>query len=247
MFDLFLTAPYVPFTIALALLFGLLALELFFALLGGTLLGAGGEGLDGPEIDVELPDVGDLDLDIDFDALDMDVSDFEVPAFEEVAIDTPDGIGETGGLASWLGFGRMPALIWLATILFSFGAAGLFVQSLMTNTLGFALPALAAAAPAGAFAIWFTRGFGAVFARLLPKTETAALSERHLGRRQGVVTQGTAARGRPAEVKVTDRYGNTHYLRAEPLRDDAQIPQGAEVIVLRHRHDGGYLLVPLTH
>ncbi len=241
MSDPFLTAPYVPFTIALALLFGLMLMELVFALIGGTLLGMGGEGLDGPDIDA--PDLGDLDIEIDLDGLDIDAGDLELPAFDEV--DAPDAA--PGGIAVWLGFGRMPALIWLASVLFAFGATGLALQSLMTATTGLALPAWAAVLPAGAAALWFARQFGALFARLLPKTESQSLSERHLGRRAGVVTQGTAARGRPAEVRVTDRFGNTHYLRAEPLRDDAQIPQGTEVLVLRHRLEDGYFLVPLTN
>ncbi len=243
MFDPFLTGPYVPFTVALALLFGLLALELVFAVLGGTLLGAGGDGLDGPDLDIDAPDLGDLDLDIDFDGIDMDAADLELPGFEEVEM--PDGAAaSSGGIAAWLGFGKMPALIWLASALFAFGASGLALQSIVTGLLGFALPAVIAIVPAAAGAIWFTSRFGALFARMLPKSETQSLSERHLGRRTGTVTQGTAARGRPAEVRVTDRYGNTHYLRAEPLRDGSEIPQGSEVVVLRHRRDGGYLLVP---
>ena len=55
----------------------------------------------------------------------------------------------------------------------------------------------------------------------------------------------TTARGRPAEVRVSDRFGNTHYLRAEPLRDDVSIAQGTEVIVLRQRYDEGYRIVAL--
>jgi hypothetical protein len=42
-------------------------------------------------------------------------------------------------------------------------------------------------------------------------------------------------KGEAAEVRVTDSYGNTHYLRAEPLEDDAEIPQGADVLVIRQR------------
>jgi hypothetical protein len=79
----------------------------------------------------------------------------------------------------------------------------------------------------------------------MPRTETQSVSTRQLGRRLGTVTQGTAARGSPAEVRVTDRYGNTHYLRAEPLSDAETIPQGAEVLVLRHRPTGGFRLIAL--
>ncbi len=58
-------------------------------------------------------------------------------------------------------------------------------------------------------------GFGAVFARLLPKTKTEAVSERMLARRRGIITQGTAERGRPAKVRVADRYGNSQLVRAK--------------------------------
>lgn len=249
MFDQLLSDGFIPFTISLAILFGLMALELVFALLGATLLGAGGEGadIDGPDIDGPDMDIGDLDIEIDLDGMDIDAADLELPNFADVEIetDTPDGIGNTGGLAAWLGFGKMPMLIWLASILMAFGITGVVLQNLIAGVFGGTAPAWIVALPAAFVAIFFARHFGALFARLIPKTETQALSERHLGRRQGVVTQGTATRGRPAEVRVTDRYGNIHYLRAEPLRDEARIPQGTEVLVLRHRYDGGYLLVPL--
>lgn len=245
MFTPFLTPEFVPFSLALALLFGLLALELVFALLGGTLLGAGGEGLDTPDLDAPDIDLGiDLGADLDgIDIADLDMADLDGA---DVDIDAPDGASSAGGIAAWLGFGKMPAAIWLATVLMAFGLSGVTAQMLATSVLGGPLPASLLALPAAIFGLWFARQFGALFARLVPKTETQALSERHLGRRTGTVSQGTAARNRPAEVRVTDRYGNTHYLRAEPLRDDQSIPQGSEVLVLRHRHTGSYLLVPLT-
>lgn len=254
MFSSILAEGFFPFTLALSLLFGLFLLELVFALLGGTLLGAGGEGLDGPDgpdLDIDAPDVGDLD--IDFDGMGIDAADLELPDLEALEADLdgpdaemPDGAAAGGGIAAWLGFGKMPALIWLASVLLAFGLTGLVLQTLAARLFGGPAHWLLPAVPALVAAIWFARAFGSLFASILPKTETQALSERHLGRRAGVVTQGTAARGRPAEVRVTDRYGNIHYLRAEPLRDDARISQGTEVMVLRHRFDGGYLLVPLN-
>lgn len=243
MLDLFLSEGFFPFTLSLAFLFGLLALELVASLLGGTLLGAGAE-LDGPDIDlpdadfdIDLADLGDLGADADA----LDLSDFDAT---DSAV--PNGADATTGLSAWLGFGKMPAAIWLASVLMAFGLVGVTVQTVADGILGATLPALIVATPAGATALWFARSFGGLFARALPKTETQALSERHLGRRSGIVSQGDAARGRPAEVRVADRYGNTHYLRAEPLRDEAVIAQGTKVAVLRHRYEGGYRLVPLT-
>ena len=241
MFDLYLTGPYVPFTLSLALLFGLLALELVLALLGGTLLGLGADADMDVDLDIDAPDLGDLDL--DFGDADLDAFDF---AEADVEVDVETGGAPSAGPASWLGIGKMPVLIWIAAVLLGFGVAGLVLQSLATGVFGTALPALLIALPAGIAGIWFARHFGAAFARLLPKTETTAVSERFLGRRTGIVTQGTARRGAPSEVKVADRHGNTHYIRGEPLKDDIEIPMGTEVLVLRHKIDQGYRLVPIA-
>lgn len=250
MLDTLLSGPFVPFTLSLALLFGLLALEVAFLLIGGSLLG------DGAEADVGVPDGGELELDLgayDLDAIELDA--FEVDAFDVDTLDVDAGEFDLGGEVaapaassnplSWLGLGQMPTLIWLATLFMSFGVAGIALQGLVTTISGAPLAALMAVIPCGAAALWFTGQFGAVFARALPKSESQSVSTRQLGRRHGTVTQGTAARGTPAEVRVTDRYGNTHYLRAEPMRDTDTIAQGTEVLVLRHRPTGGFRLIPL--
>lgn len=242
MFDLYLTEPFVPFTIALALLFGLLALEIVLGLLGGTLLGLGTDAdmdLD-VDLDINVPDLGDLD--IDFGDADPHLFDFAEP---EVEAEFPEADVAPSGPASWLGIGKMPVLIWIAALLLGFGVSGFALQSVFTGVFGFALPASIAAVPATLAGIWFAKTFGRGFARALPKTETTAMSLRHLGRRTGVVTQGTAKRGSPSEVKVKDRHGNTHYLRGEPLKDEEEISAGTEVLVLRHRFEEGYRLVPL--
>ncbi len=244
MFDLYLTEPFVPFTIALALLFGLLALELVLALLGGTLLGLGADADLDVDLDIDAPDIGEFD--IDFGDADPHLFDFAEPELDaDLDVDAPGAEAVSPGPASWLGIGKMPTLIWIAAVLLAFGVSGIVLQKLISALLGATLPASLAAIPAALAGIWFAKQFGAVFAALLPKTETTALSNRHLGRRTGVVTQGVARRGKPTEVKVTDRYGNTHYLRGEPLKDDDEIPAGTEVLVLRHRLEEGYRLVPL--
>lgn len=248
MFDFLLDSAFLPFSFALALLFGLLGLELAALMLGGSLMGGNDAGLDGPDLDGPDIDAGfdagleadaAVELDAGLDGFDLDGADLDLNGPGEVT----DAAG--GGLAAWLGFGRMPMLIWLASFLMSFGLGGLALQSALQELFGLHLPAALAALPAGAFALWFTRGFGGVFARLLPQSETAAMSARSLARRRGVITQGTAAAGRPAEVRVTDRFGNSHYLRAEPMRADETLPQGSEVLVLWNRRSGSYALVGL--
>ena len=236
----FLTPEFFPFTVSIGLFFGLLTLELVFLMLGGSLMGDGGDA------DVSAPDAADADLDFDVDA-DLADLDTDFDALETDLAETElEATAGSFSVLAWLGLGNLPAAIWLASMFLSFGVIGVGVQMTLSETLGLTLNAALAAVPAFFGARWFTRTFGTLFARAIPKVETESVSERHLGRRKGVVSQGTAARGRPAEVRVTDRHGNTQYLRAEPFRDDEVIEPGTEVIVMRHRREGGYRIVSLA-
>lgn len=235
-----LSPPFVPFSIALGLLFGLMALELVIALLGGTILGLGGSDTD-----------FDLDMDVDagleglesLDGIDLDGAELE---FELGELGEAPDVAAAEGPGDFLGISKAPTMIWVAALLLGFGLTGVVLQSVLQNLTGAAFPALMASAIAGVVGLGFAKRFARVFARLIPKSESSALSERALGRRKGIVSQGTAARGKPAEVRVTDGYGNTHYLRAEPLRDDEQIPQGSEVLVMRQARSGDYRLIALS-
>ncbi|MBF9044710.1 DUF1449 family protein [Rhodobacterales bacterium HKCCE4037] len=239
MLDILLSGPFVPFTVSLALLFGLLALEIILLLLGASLIGDGDA-----EVEFDVGDGADVDLDVELDGFDVDPGEFEL-AVEEFEAEAP--VADAGGSSplSWLGLGKIPTLIWLATLLMAFGVAGIALQGTALSLSGRALNVWYAVIPCGAAALWFTGQFGTLFARLLPKTESQSVSTRTLGRRHGLVTQGTARRGNPAEVRVADRYGNIHYLRAEPMRDTDEIVEGTEVLVLRHRPTGGFRLIPL--
>ena len=226
MTDLLLDPAAAPFTFALALLLGLLALEVVAALAGGTVLGIGTDTETGLDIG------GELDADLDMDA-DLDLESGGPP-------EAP------GGLAALLGLGQAPFMVWLAVLLAGFGLSGLALQAVAGTVTGAPLPAPLAAIPAAAAGLLIARRASAAFARLLPRTETTALEARQLGRTRGVVTQGTATRGRPAEVRITDRHGNVHYLRAEPAHDGDAIPQGTEVLVRRDPRTQGFRLVPLS-
>ncbi|MEX3015762.1 OB-fold-containig protein [Gymnodinialimonas hymeniacidonis] len=243
MLDTLLSGPFAPFTVSLALLFGLLALEVALLLVGASLIGESEAEVDldvadGPDMDL------DLDLEVELDAFDVDAGEFEL-AVEEFEVEAPVPTEAATSPLSWLGLGKMPTLIWLASLFLSFGVTGIALQGTALSLIGTPLNVVLTSIAAAAAAIWFTGRFGALFARLLPKTESQSVSTRTLGRRRGIVTQGTARRGDPAEVRVTDRYGNTHYLRAEPMQDAGEIEQGTEVLVLRHRPTGGFRLIPM--
>lgn len=200
MFDYLLDPGFLPFTFALALLFGLAGLELAALLIGASFLGSGEAeaGLDGAE-GPELGDMGDVagDLSLDADALgdlgDLDLADIDGADLAEdtLPVDT------SGGVGSWLGLGKMPMLIWLAVLLLGFGLSGIGLQLGAKSLLSATLSAWLVAIPAGAFGLWFARSFGAVFARVLPQTETEALSDRSLGRRGGSSPKALPPQGVP--------------------------------------------------
>lgn len=244
MIDVLLDSAFAPFTFALALLIGLLGMEVVALLLGGSLFASDNDAdLDAPlGVDLDSVELGGVDLD------GVDLGDFDLEGLDLDGAEAPELVPATADstVLGWLGIGKVPFLIWLACVLMAFGLSGMALQLILRDVLQIVLPAGLATIPSGVFALWFARGFGAAFARLLPKNETEALSETGLGRRRGVVSQGTAARGRPAEVRVMDGYGNAHYLRAEPLNDQEQISQGTEVLVIRDRRAKRYVLVPLS-
>ncbi|WP_412555353.1 YqiJ family protein [Shimia sp. MIT1388] len=228
MYALLTSAGAVPFSIALAVVLGLFLLEIVTALLGGSILGM---GTDAPDIDA--------DLDFDFSA--------EIEAGVDMAdgfdgADIPEAEGTNAGLFTWLGARDVPVLIWLVSFLTMFGLFGLILQAVASNLMGAQLATVLAVVIVTIPALAVTRVIANWVALLMPKTETTALRARHLGGYHGIITQGTASRGKPAEVKIKDRHGNVHYLRVEPLNDDDRFEKGADVTLIRKRGDKFFVI-----
>ncbi|MEO0362898.1 MAG: OB-fold-containig protein [Pseudomonadota bacterium] len=210
-----------PFTGAFLLLLGLIALEIVSLLLGGSLMGL---DADGPDLDT------DFDADFDFDgaeALDAE------GALEAAQAST--GAAGAGGPLGWFGLREAPFVLWLAGVAAAFGLAGYSLQLAASNVLGAMVPAALAAVVAAPVGLIGGRLFARTVARLAPKTETSAVSRRRLAGRRGVITVGVATRGRPAECRVADLYGNPHRIRVEPQADDGALAAGQDVVVLRRQ------------
>lgn len=209
MFEIFLAPEALPFSIALAVVAGLFVLEIIGSLLGATILGLGS---DGPDIDIDAD--FDLSADIDFDAPDIDVM-----------ADVADMPTSPSGILGWLGARDVPFLIWMVSFLTMFGLFGLIIQSFVSGIFGVPLFTVLAATLAAVPALAITRVIANWVALIMPKTETSAMRTRFLGGHHGTITQGTAARGKPAEAKIKDRHGNMHYLRVDPWTTMASFPR----------------------
>jgi len=132
----------------------------------------------------------------------------------------------------WLGLGRVPALILIAALLLSFGVIGVVLQSLWHAVFGVHLPALIAALATAPLSLFPTRWIGRAIARVLPKEESQAVSKDTFIGRVAVILRGEASPGRPAEAKLKDPHGASHYLLVEPDEGGAIFAAGTEVLIV---------------
>ena len=249
MLDLFLAPGLQPFLISGGLVIGLCLLEVIFLLAGisteiegqdpggdlDTDLGSGFEADTGPSLDPRI-EAALANSGLDASALEG-VEGSEAPSHTAAA-------GASASVIDFLGLRGLPMTVWLAVLAAFFAGIGLAGQSLIMAILGTTLPASLAAILAILPAIIMTRLVAGFLSRMIPREESTAISTRNYGRRRGVVTVGTARRGKPAQVRFTDYHGNMHHLMAEPLADEDEIEAGSEVLVLRMR-DGRLRLVQI--
>lgn len=191
-----------PFTVALAVM-------LIIAFLEGasTLLGAGIFSF----IDSLLPD---LDIDADMDGPDFESS------------------GLFSKLLSWIRIGEVPVIMLLVIFLTAFGLIGLGLQSVAQKTLGSLVPGSFAAIPAVLLGFPIVRLCGGILGKFMPKDETEAVAETSFIGRIAVITLGNASFGNPAEAKLRDKFGQTHYVMVEPDESDERFENGTQVVLV---------------
>lgn len=185
-------------------------------------------------LDSLLPEVdADIDLDIDMD-LDLE-ADYAGGPLDVDAPSVPDSPspGPLSQVLGWLCVGKVPILVLLIVFLTAFGLAGFFLQGLIGGLVGAPLPAALAVIPALAAALPATRGAGLTLAKIMPKEHTEAVSRKQFIGKVATVIRGEARKGTPAEAKLTDRHGQTHYILLEPDDEESVFKQGTEVIVVK--------------
>lgn len=222
MIEEFFAPQLAPFTVALGVL-------LFIALMEGVglLLGVALSSI----VDSLLPDFDLPDADIDIGDVDADLSvNVHGPDMDAAAAPTTGAFTRVLG---WLCVGRVPVLILLIAFLTVFCISGFIVQNFAKGLTGFFLPATLATIPALFVAIPGTRYLGLGLSKLMPKEETEAVSSDGFIGKVAIVTLGTAKRGLPAEAKLKDHFGQTHYIFVEPDIDHETFEAGVETLVVR--------------
>jgi hypothetical protein len=154
-------------------------------------------------------------------------------ALPDFDADIPDvELGPLSQSLSWLSFGKLPALVVLILISASFGLIGFAGQEALRRVIGFAINPWIASIPAAFGAAFVTRHAGLALARIMPKEESDAVSTKAFVGRVATVFRGVAAIGHPAEAKLTDIHGKTHYVLIEPDEGEASMPEGSEVVII---------------
>lgn len=167
------------------------------------------------------------------------------PHAEVGQIDTDTALSRFLG---WLRVGEVPLLMLLVVFLLSFGLLGLLIQGALHNMLGVMAPGWLAVPVVLALSLPLVRLGGGVLQAIMPRDETSAVSEDSLLGRIAIITLGTARAGYPAEAKVRDQHGYSHYVQLEPDNPAEQFVQGNEVLLLS-RHGAVYkaMLNPNPH
>ena len=154
-------------------------------------------------------------------------------ALPELSVEA-DGAQGLQKALSWLGFGRVPALVILVIVLAVFSIAGVTLQAAILRLFGSPMPALLAGLGAAAATVPVSSLLVRAVARLVPKETSSAVNIDSLCGQAATIVIGTAKKGLPAQAKVRDLYGQTHYVLVEPENDES-FSQGDQVVLSRLR------------
>jgi hypothetical protein len=124
-------------------------------------------------------------------------------------------------------------MIWLASLLLTFGGVGLIGQSVIADLLGAPLSAGWAALLAGAAALPLNSLAMRPIGAIMPKDETTAIGLDGLVRRDAEIQIGTARAGSPARAKVIDHHGQAHFVMVEPHDAATELQAGETVLLVR--------------
>lgn len=201
MINFLLEAANTPFSIALAIMLLIAAIEGVGTLLGFALSGLLDNLMPELDIDVETPELNDH--------------------------------GAFGEFLTWLRLREVPVIVVLIAFLTSYSVTGYIIQYLLNSSVGFMLPALIAGPVALFVCLPGVRLFAGILGKIMPKDETEAVGTASFIGRTAVITLGTSSRGEPAQGRLKDKFGKSHYVMIEPDLDDHQFNQGEEILLVR--------------
>jgi hypothetical protein len=155
----------------------------------------------------------------------------------DLNLDTPDlnHAGYFTRFLSWIRVGSVPAVILLILFLTFFGLFGLSIQLCRYAYWKTFLPPVWVSLPTFFLAMLMVRILGGIIAKIIPKDETDAVSEDSFVGRVAVITLGQARKGKPAQARLKDSHGQTHYVMVEPDSSETTFTQGQTVLLIQRK------------
>lgn len=137
----------------------------------------------------------------------------------------------------WLYLGRIPVLVWLIIFLTVYALFGFIAQSIIYQITGHYLT-IWLIAPACLFLCMpIVRLVSAIIAKILPQDETTAIYSEELIGLTAEIILGEAKINYPAQAKVKDQFGQTHYILVEP-ETDITFTHGQHVVLTQRTNNG---------
>lgn len=151
----------------------------------------------------------------------------------DISVEASAVNGPQGGLdvLTWVGIKKLPAIIWLVSLLTLFAILGYTVNYIVYIVLGSSLPKILTGIVLLLVAVVLNAKVCSRLAKLLPREETSAVSKNSFSGLLAVITVGTAKKGQPAEAVIKDEFNQKHYVLVEPMDDD-EFSQGENVVLV---------------
>jgi len=146
-------------------------------------------------------------------------------------IDTEVDIPALSKLLGWIRPGKVPILIYLIVFLMTFSLAGFIGQSIVKHIITIYLPWFLAVPGACFVAIFISRIVTLIASKVVIKDESSAVPVKNFIGKIATITIGTARVGCPAEARLKDKFGQTHYVQVEP-DDGNEFKQGSDVLLV---------------
>ncbi|OEY94053.1 hypothetical protein BJD20_02195 [Acinetobacter proteolyticus] len=153
----------------------------------------------------------------------------------DISVEQPDSV--LTQFLEWLYLGKVPLLIWLIIFLTVYALTGLIIQDLFYQFREHYLSAWIIAPVCLFLSMPLVRYSAALVTKIIPKDETTAIQADDLIGRTAHIILGDAKPNSPAQAKVKDQFGQTHYVLVEPELD-LVFHQGQDVILTQRTKIG---------
>ncbi len=148
----------------------------------------------------------------------------------EIHLDTTSA-GAFVQFLAWLYIGRVPVLMWLVVFLATYGVSGFIAQNLWYTVFTKYLPAWLAGVAIFFLVLPIVRYVSMGLYQVLPKDFTTAVHSDALVGLAAQIVIGEARQGYPAQAKLKDQFGQTHYVMVEPDQNQT-LPQGCDILLV---------------